>query len=359
MADIAHNATDKIIKQTERRLKKEYSKAAKELEEKLNDYFRRYRRKDERWRQWVKQGKKTQAEYIEWKKGQLIVGKRWQQMKETIAEDLQHTNEIARQICLGQRADVYALNHAFGTYQVESTGGVNTSYTLYNHDSVEKLIRENPRLMPPPGKQVRRDIAEGKAKLWSKQKIQSVALQSIMQGESIPNMAKRLATAVSDSNFKAAVRNARTMATGAQNAGRYDAYRRAKDMGIDLTIEWAATLDDRTRHSHRQMHGQRRNVDEPFIITDSGKTYYIMFPADCNSSQSNAPQQCIWNCRCTLLAWVKGFEHDTLKDSDKMTMSFEDWLKVKPGHEKYQNILHQKQVGDAIKAGHIRNYKNG
>jgi hypothetical protein len=60
-----------------------------------------------------------------------------------------------------------------------------------------------------------------------------------------------------------------------------------------------------------------------------------------------------------LLAWVKGFEHDTLKDSDKMTMSFEDWLKVKPGHEKYQNILHQRDVGNAIKAGHIRNYKNG
>lgn len=359
MADRAHEITDEIIKDTEKRLRKEYTQAAKELEEKLNDYFRRYRLKDEKWRQWVKDGKKSKADYIKWRKGQLAVGKRWKQMKETVAEDLLHTNEIARDICLNQRSDVYAVNHAYGTYQVESSGNLNTSYTLYNHEAVEKLIRENPNLMPPPGKKVSKAIAEGTAKRWSKQKIQSVVLQSIIQGESIPQMAKRLATEVSDSNFKAAVRNARTMATGAQNAGRYDSYRRARDMGIDLTIEWAATLDDRTRHSHRQMHGQRRNVDEPFIITDSGKTYYIMFPADCNSSQSNAPQQCIWNCRCTLLAWVKGFEHDTLTDSDKMTMSFDEWLKVKPGHEEFQDILHQHKVGNAIRMKYVREYRNG
>lgn len=86
------------------------------------------------------------------------------------------------------------------------------------------------------------------------------------------------------------------MATSAQNAGRYESYRRAKGMGIDLTIEWAAVLDNRTRHSHRQMHGQRREVDEPFTITDGGHTFNIMWPADCNSSQSNAPQKEIWNC---------------------------------------------------------------
>ena len=351
--DRAHQITEEIIRKTENRLKAEYEQAAREIEDKLNDYFRRFRSKDEKWKQWVKEGKKKQAEYIEWRKGQLLVGKRWRQMKDTIAEDLLHTNEIARQICLGQRADVYALNHAFGTYQVESTGGINTSYTLYNHDAVENLIRENPKLMPPPGKKVSRDIAEGKAKRWSKQKLQSVALQSIMQGESIPNMAQRLSTAVADTNFKAAVRNARTMATGAQNAGRYDAYRRARDMGIELTIEWAATLDNRTRHAHRQMHGQRTTVDKPFHTPDG---YTIMYPAD-STGDSDAPQKEIWNCRCTLLAWVKGYEHDKLTDSDKMTMSFEDWLKVKPGHEEFQDILHQRDLGNAIKMQYIKGYR--
>lgn len=355
MADKAHMITEKVIKKTERRLRKEYEKAAKELEGKFYDYFRRFQYKDEKWRQWVYDGERTQAEYIKWRNQQLLAGKRWKQMKEIVAEDALHTNEIAQQICLGQRADIYAINHAFGTYQIESSGDINTSYTLYNHEAVENIIRENPNLMPPPGKQVRKDIAMGKAKRWSRQKIQSVAMQSIIQGDSIPEMAQRLATAVSDTNFKAAVRNARTIATGAQNAGRYDAYRRARDMGIDLTIEWAAVLDDRTRHAHRHMHGQRTTVDEPFYTPDG---YTIYYPADCTGN-SSAPQEQIWNCRCTLLAWVKGYEHSTLTTSDKMTMSFEDWLDVKPGHEKFQDILHQYNTGNAIKMEYIREYRNG
>lgn len=359
MADRAHEITESIIKSTEERLRQEYEQAAAELEEKLNDHFRRYKIKDEKWRQWVKDGKRTEKEYQQWRKGQLAVGKRWSQMKDTIAEDLNHVNEIARDICAGQQVDIYAINHAFGTYQIEHNAGINTSYTLYNHEAVENILANDPELLPPPGIRVSRAIAEGKATRWAKQKIQSTMLQGILQGDSIPELAKRLATNVSDSNYKAAVRNARTMATSAQNAGRYESYRRAKGMGIDLTIEWAAVLDNRTRHSHRQMHGQRREVDEPFTITDGGRTFNIMWPADCNSSQSNAPQREIWNCRCTLLSWVKGFEHDMQTDSDKMTMSFDEWLQVEPGKEEFLPILSQYEKGQAIKMQYIREYKYG
>ena len=117
MADKAHEITDKIIRDTEKRLRREYQKAAKELEEKLNDYFRRFEIKDKKWQQWVKQGKKTEKEYKQWRTGQMAVGKRWKQMKDTIAEDLSHVNEIAGQICKEQQVDIYALNHAYGTYQ--------------------------------------------------------------------------------------------------------------------------------------------------------------------------------------------------------------------------------------------------
>lgn len=289
----------------------------------------------------------------------MAVGKRWQQMKDTIVEDMRNTNEIAKKICKGQQTDIYAVNHAYGTYQVEHSGGINTNYTLYNHEAVENILKNNPDLMPPPGKKTSKAIAEGRAKRWARQTVQSTITQGIMQGDSIPKLARRLATNVSDKDYKAAIRNARTMATSAQNAGRYEAYRRARDMGIDLTIEWAATLDDRTRHSHRNMHGQRREVDEPFVIVDGGRTFYIMWPADSHSTQSNAPQKEIWNCRCTLLAWVKGFEHETLRDSDKMTMDFDEWLKVEPGKEKFQPILKQYETGEAIKMQYVREYKNG
>lgn len=122
------------------------------------------------------------------------------------------------------------------------------------------------------------------------------------------------------------MRYARTMTTGAQNAGRYEAYRRADRLGVDLVIEWQATLDGRTRHEHRMMHGQRRKVDEPFRTPDG---YTIYYPAD-SSGSSDVPQREIWNCRCTLLSWVKGFEGETVKASPKMGgMSFEEWQEEK------------------------------
>ena len=176
--------------------------------------------------------------------------------------------------------------------------------------------------------------------------------QGILQGESIPNLASRLAKEVADSDYKAAVRNARTMSTNAQNAGRYDAYDRIKGNGVDLTLEWAATLDNRTRHEHRMMHGQRRDVGEPFEV----EGIKIMYPAQTGKfmSVSSVPQEMIWNCRCTILAWVKGFEHDTITKSDKMgKMSFEEWLEVK---ERPEPILRQKEKGDAIRASYIRKY---
>ena len=49
MADIAHEMTDEIIKKIEKRLKREYAQAKREIEEKLDDYFRRFEIKDKKW----------------------------------------------------------------------------------------------------------------------------------------------------------------------------------------------------------------------------------------------------------------------------------------------------------------------
>lgn len=48
-------------------------------------------------------------------------------------------------------------------------------------------------------------------------------------------------------------RTARTAVTAAENAGCVDSYSRAKSLGIELEQEWMATLDVRTRSSHRKL----------------------------------------------------------------------------------------------------------
>lgn len=353
--DRGHQLTDEMLTDLEKRLHDEYEKAAKEIQKTLDDYMKRFRTKDKIWQKWVDKGVKTEDEYKQWRIGQLAMGERWEKMKDRIVSDQTNANRIARQITNREMPSIFALNANYAIYQAEHDARIDTSLTLYNREAVDRILREDPDLLLPPGKKVSQQIKTKKAVRWEKQKIQSVMMQGIVHGESIPKIASRLASAVADSDYKAAVRNARTMATNAQNAGRYDAYERLTNNGVDLTLEWAATLDNRTRHEHRMMHGQRRDVGEPFVVDG----IEIMYPAQTGSFMgiSNVPQEMIWNCRCTILAFVKGFEHDTIKESDKMgDMTFDEWLEAK---EKPEPILRQKEKGDAISAQYRKEYAGG
>lgn len=353
MADHGHKLTDEALEALEKRLYDEYEQAAKETQEKLDKYMKKFATKDAIWKKSVEAGLKTQEEYDKWRLQAIAAGDRWEKMRDRIVADQLHVNQIAREIMDNEMPSIFELNANFALYQVEHDAQIDTSLTLYNREAVGQILRDDPDLLLPPGRRVSQQIQEGKAKRWERQKIQSVMTQGILQGESIPKLASRLASAVADSDYKAAVRNARTMATNAQNAGRYDAYNRLTNNGVELTLEWAATLDNRTRHEHRLMHGQRRNVGEPFEVSG----VKIMYPAQTGSFMgiSNLPQELLWNCRCTLLAFVKGYEHDTIKHSDKMgKMTFEEWLDAKP---KPQDILHQKNRGDQLEQDYIKGYR--
>lgn len=295
-SDRGHQLTDQMLADLEKRLHDEYEKAAKEIQLKLDDYMKRFRTKDKIWQKWVDKGVKTQEEYQEWRIGQLAMGERWEKMKDRIVSDQTNANRIARQITNREMPSIFALNANYAIYQAEHDARIDTSLTLYNREAVDRILREDPDLLLPPGKKVSQQIKTKKAVRWEKQKIQSVMMQGIVQGESIPTIAARLSEEVAMMDYKAAVRNARTMATNAQNAGRYDAYERLQNNGVDLTLEWAATLDDRTRHEHRLMHGQRRDVGEPFVVDG----IEIMYPAQTGDfmgvRESDIPQSLIWNC---------------------------------------------------------------
>lgn len=349
--DYGHRQSDKMLKDLEKRLQEEYAQAERELAEKVAKYFRDYERKNKVKLMQVSSGQISEKEYLRWKKGQLLIGQRWQEMQDTIATDLHNTNKIAGAMISDHVKDVYALNHNYGTYEVEKGSLVDTSYTLYNRESVERLMRDNPDILPPPGKRVSERIAEGKDVRWNKQQVQSVMTQSIMQGESIPKIAKRLESAVGKSytediiknadqktakqiakelarkNKAAAIRNARTMTTGAENAGRVDAYKRGQEMGVKSQQMWVATLDSRTRHEHRLLDGQKVEVGKPFKV--DGKE--IRYPGD-----PTAAPELVYNCRCAVVAVVKGSKLDTegiegieRRDEKLGDMTYDEWKNAK------------------------------
>lgn len=352
MSDPAHQATDAIIAKIEKDITKEYKKAHKEVTQKLDDYLARFATKDKKWQEWVANGTKTAQEYKDWKMGQILVGQRWADLKDSLAKDYGNAAKISQSIANGYRPEVYALNHNYSTFEIEKKSKLNTSYTLYSRESVERMYRENPRLYHKPGQTISQQIKEGKLARWDKRRIQSVLMQGILQGESIPNLTQRLEK-VTGGDHKAAIRNIRTMMTGVQNAGRVDAQERAKSMGIPVKKQWLATLDSRTRHWHRDLDGEVAETDEPFE-NEIGK---IMFPGDPDADPAN-----IYNCRCTLLSAIEDHTlevtDDRLEYSDEYeSMTYEDWLESKKSYSNPITLPEEKAA--AIKQSYINEYAGG
>lgn len=324
--DEAHIQTDKMIDDLKKELDTHYSKAADEVRKKTDDFFQKYQAQDIEKQADLQSGKLSKEEYQSWQKGKIFTGKRWEDMQDTLAKDLAATDQIAADIINNKKCDAYALNHNYGTYEIEHQTGISTSFTLYDHDTVERLIAEKPEILPKNKVNIPKDQA------WNKQLLRNAVTQGVLQGESIPKIAKRMQS-VTDMDKNSAIRNSRTAMTGAQNAGRVDSYKRAQDLGIDVTQQWMSTLDARTRNSHRLLMGEKRKVGEKF---SNG----LRFPGD-----PEGPGYEVYNCRCTLVAKVDGYGPDVLKDTEeKITKNgetFEQWQKGHSFSKRYDETVKQ------------------
>lgn len=317
--DAGQAETDKLLKKVERQVKKEYTQATKDMEKKLSDYLKSFEKKDKVKQKELAEGLITDKQYKDWRYGQVMIGKRWKEQLDVLTRDLENSRQIALNIVSGALPDAYAIGHNYGTFLVEKGSKVNTSYTLYNRDTVAKLLKDKPKLLPDPkkGSKTWKALKEKKVKRWSKAKINSAVAQGVLQGESIDKIAKRLRSVVNMA-YKASIRNARTTITSAENLGRQGSFERAQDMGIELEKQWLATLDDRTRDSHALMDGERVPLDEAF---SNGLDY----PAD----PSGEPSE-VYNCRCTMVTAIKGYEKaitdfDLSKNEKLGDMSYEEW----------------------------------
>ena len=290
MVDKAHILTDKKLEEMERRLSAIYSTAQKDIQKKADEYFDKFKKDDAKKRDLVKQGKLTDEEYKKWRQGKIMYGKRFTAMKEDIARQLLNVNQTATAYINGSLPKIYTLNYNALADIVDGVGGY--SFTLLDRDTVKHLATTDKSLLPF------RELDPAKDIPWNMKKINGQVLQGIIQGESIPDISKRIMN-VQNMNKDAAIRSARTIVTGAENKGRMDSYHRAEQDGIILEKEWLATTDSRTRDWHAELDGQTRPIDEPFENA-IGK---IMFPGDPSADGAN-----VYNCRCTLVSKVKGFK---------------------------------------------------
>ena len=303
MADKAHILTDEKLEEMEKRLSAIYSRAEKEIQKTADEYFARFAKQDEAKRKLLEQGKITEDEYKKWRKGKVMYGKRFAEMKEQFAKQLLNVNQTATAYINGELPEVYAINYNALAGSVDGVGGY--SFTLVDADTVRDLAVTDTSLLPYKELDPAKDIP------WNMKKINAETLQGILQGESMDKIAKRLRN-VQKMNRTQAIRSARTIVTGAENKGRQDSYARAEADGIILQKEWIATNDGRTRHSHARLDGAIVDQDKKF---DNG----LMYPGD----PSGRPEE-VWNCRCSVAAVVKDFKKSQVQKAmaEQQTTAF-------------------------------------
>lgn len=276
----------------DKRLKTIYGRANRELTEKVNSFFRAFEDADKKHRALVDEGKLSEKEYQKWRINTLMTGERYKQMQKDVAETLLNVNKVAASYINAEMPGVYANNfNQVGEDAEQKVSGY--SFDLVSAQTVRKLATEDKTLLPYKYVDGRKD------ERWNTKKVNSEILQGIIQGESIPNIAKRLRN-VTEMNKESAIRNARTAITGAQNSGRFDGMKQLEDDGVILKKEWVAAVDSHTREAHLELNGQQVDVDKPFVV--DGKE--IMFPGDPDCPYP----ELVYNCRCAIRTVVIGFK---------------------------------------------------
>ena len=313
--------TDKEINKIEERIKQIYGEASADIDAKMQDFAARHTAKYNIYSEKLKKGEITQDQFDAWMRGQLFQGKQWQAKKDQITYILHNANAEAINIVNGGRISVFAENANWSHYDLEHTAGVDFGFGLYDSNTVTRLIKDDPKLLP------KWKIDEQKDYVWNSKKVASQITQGIIQGESLDKIAKRLSTNLSAQNENTMKTFARTAMTGAQNAGRYQGLSDAKAKNINVVKEWMATLDGHTRHSHRAIDGEKQKVGDkwhPFKFSNGCR-----YPGD-----PEGPPHEIYNCRCTLVGDLVDYpaeynRYDNIDGKPIKNMTYSQWKTAK------------------------------
>jgi uncharacterized protein with gpF-like domain len=258
--------TDDELKRLERDIKRVYSDAYKDLRVQIDKVQSMLSSVEAR---------TPRERYLLLKKDRLKA------IEKQMIEIEANTNTVARQMIDELMLDIYKYNYNQSAEQL--------GFSVIDNSAVRKILtkEQNPFVMV-------KDLTN-KADVTAK--LQGEFMTSLLQGESIPKMARRLKNA-SEGYLKRSILTARTETTRVMNAAKMDIGAKGEELGYIMKKRWVATYDGRTRDEHLAMDGVEVDTNEPFILPDGTK---MMFPGDI-SMGADAGQVC--NCRCTMVEFI-------------------------------------------------------
>lgn len=298
---------EKQAQELQGKLQLTYADAIDGMTSRIEASFKEFAAEDAKWQADVAAGKKDAKAYKAWRKDQALHNDQLKALKKALTQDLTAADKMAMAYVNQVPAGVYAEGMNFATYEIEHGAKANTSFTLYNKNTVMELVANEPDLLPQAAFDKAKDTA------WNSRHVTSAVTQAVLQGQTIPQLAASIA-GIAAMDQRAAMKAARTAMTSAHSLGKLKGYERAAGMGIDVEKQWLAALDSRTRGSHRHLDGETVKLDAEF---SNG----LKYPGD-----PDGPGSEIYNCRCTLVPVIGGVEYDEVERVDKLGgMGYEEW----------------------------------
>ena len=298
---------EKQAKELQEKLQLTYADAIDGMTSRIAASLKEFAADDAKWAADVAVGKKDAKAYEAWRKDQALHNDKLKALKKALTQDLTAADKMAMAYVNQVPAGVYAEGMNFATYEIEHGAKANTSFTLYNKNTVMELVANEPDLLPQAAFDKAKDSA------WNRRHVTSAVTRAVLQGQTVPQLAASIA-GIAAMDQRAAMKAARTAITSAHSLGKLKGYERAAGMGIDVKKQWLAALDSRTRGSHRHLDGEMVELDAEF---SNG----LKYPGD-----PDGPASEVYNCRCTLAPVIGDVEYDEVKRANKLGgMSYEEW----------------------------------
>jgi hypothetical protein len=283
---------DERLSEMEASISNVYEQAVEETTARLNSYMEQYEEENRVMRARLLEGEITEAEYEQWARRNLLRTQQYSTTIDSLTEMLVNADTAAIALVNGELpyviAESYNYTQFVGHIIADHDDIPNVSFEIYNAQSVQAIIRDNPEILPVVDPELDTE--------WNRTRLNREITQGIIQGSTIPDMATRLQR-VTQMDRNSAIRAARTSMTSAENMGRNESHRRITSQGINMVKRWSATYDARTRDTHRLLDNTTANEKGEFgegILDKLGEPL-MEFPGDPKGAAAE-----IYNCRCRL-----------------------------------------------------------
>jgi len=314
--DYMSEQMDKELERLERDITALYSNVSKEVMIEFTKFTDTFKEENEKYRAMVEAGDMSKEEYTLWLQRKTVQSDMYKATIDSMADTLMRADQVAMAMVNGALPNVVAQSFNFvqslGFAAADKAGLSVGTFQIYNTETVKALLDGKDVLKPKV------DIPEDLR--WNKDKLNKAINQSIIKGESMDDAAKRLQQ-VANMDNNAAIRNARTAITSAENLGRSESADKLKEMGIPEKEVWSCIYDSRTRDSHLILDGTVRD-ENGYFGADFLETP-LRYPAD----PLGDPEE-IYNCRCRMDIQLKGIDHSKDEELYKQFMQEnypDDW----------------------------------